>query len=155
MPTLIRTWGAPDADRLWAARHDVVEEEAAGHGHFTLQKGPFTHYERTVEADETGAVTERVDYRLAPLVLPPFSWLYRGALKRRPRHGDRPFWAPPDTPDARAATALGALCVLAVKIFVVRSGKGGQFLPYLGTLLFLLLAITWFTVAPDFLAGED
>ena len=51
--------------------------------------------------------------------------------------------------------ALGALAVLAVKIFVVRSGKGGQFLPYLGTLLFLLLAVTWFTVAPDFLAGED
>jgi hypothetical protein len=53
------------------------------------------------------------------------------------------------------AAAIGALCVLAIKIFVVRSGKGGQFLPYLGTLLFLLLAVTWFTVVPDFLAGED
>lgn len=53
------------------------------------------------------------------------------------------------------AAALGALGVLAVKIFVIRSGKGGQFLPYLGTVLFLLLAVTWFTVAPDFLAGED
>ena len=53
------------------------------------------------------------------------------------------------------AAAIGALCVLAIKIFVVRSGKGGQFLPYLGTALFVLLAITWFTVAPDFLAGED
>jgi Family of unknown function (DUF6529) len=51
--------------------------------------------------------------------------------------------------------AIGSLFVLAVKIAVVRSGKGGQFLPYLGTLLFLLLAVTWFTVAPDFLAGED
>jgi hypothetical protein len=51
--------------------------------------------------------------------------------------------------------ALGALTVLAVKIFVVRSGKGGQLLPYLGTLLFLLLAVTWFTVVPEFLAGED
>jgi hypothetical protein len=51
--------------------------------------------------------------------------------------------------------ALGALAVLATKIFVVRSGRGGQYLPYLGTLLFLLLAVTWFTVAPDFLAGED
>ena len=27
--------------------------------------------------------------------------------------------------------------------------------PYLGITLFLLLAVTWFTVAPDFLAGED
>jgi hypothetical protein len=51
--------------------------------------------------------------------------------------------------------AIGSLVVLGVKIAVVRSGKGGQFLPYLGTLLFLLLAVTWFTVAPDFLAGED
>ena len=51
--------------------------------------------------------------------------------------------------------AIGSLVVLAVKIAVVRSGRGGQFLPYLGTLLFLLLAVTWFTVAPDFLAGED
>ena len=51
--------------------------------------------------------------------------------------------------------AIGSLFVLGVKIAVVRSGKGGQFLPYLGTLLFLLLAVTWFTVAPDFLAGED
>lgn len=53
------------------------------------------------------------------------------------------------------AAAVGSLFVLGVKIAVVRSGKGGQFLPYLGTLLFLLLAVTWFTVAPDFLAGED
>ena len=34
-------------------------------------------------------------------------------------------------------------------------GQGRPVLPYLGTLLFLLLAVTWFTVAPDFLAGED
>jgi len=53
------------------------------------------------------------------------------------------------------AAAIGSLVVLGVKIAVVRSGKGGHFLPYLGTLLFLLLAVTWFTVAPDFLAGED
>ena len=51
--------------------------------------------------------------------------------------------------------AIGSLVVLGIKIAVVRSGKGGQLLPYLGTLLFLLLAVTWFTVVPDFLAGED
>ena len=45
--------------------------------------------------------------------------------------------------------------VLAIKVAVVRSGKGGQFLPYLGVTLFALLAVTWFTVAPDFLAGKD
>jgi hypothetical protein len=51
--------------------------------------------------------------------------------------------------------AIGALTVLAVKIAVVRSGVGGRFLPLLGVTLFTLLAVTWFTVAPDFLAGED
>jgi hypothetical protein len=50
---------------------------------------------------------------------------------------------------------IGALVVLAVKVFVVRSGKGGQLLPYLGVTLFALLAVTWLTVAPGFLAGED
>jgi len=48
-----------------------------------------------------------------------------------------------------------ALIVLAIKVAVVRSGVGSRFLPLLGVTLFTLLAITWFTVAPGFLAGED
>ena len=54
-----------------------------------------------------------------------------------------------------SAAGIGAVVVLAVKVAVVRSGVGSRFLPYLGTTLFALLALTWFTVAPDFLAGED
>ena len=50
---------------------------------------------------------------------------------------------------------IGALVVLAIKVAVVRTGVGGRWLPYLGVTLFTLLAVTWFTVAPDFLAGED
>lgn len=53
------------------------------------------------------------------------------------------------------AAGIGALAVLAVKVAVVRTGVGSRFLPYLGVTLFTLLAVTWFTVAPDFLAGED
>jgi hypothetical protein len=48
-----------------------------------------------------------------------------------------------------------ALIVLAIKIAVVRSGVGSRFLPLLGVTLFALLALTWFTVVPGFLAGED
>jgi hypothetical protein len=48
-----------------------------------------------------------------------------------------------------------AVVVLAVKVTVIRSGKGGRALPYLGIMLFALLAVTWLTVTPDFLAGED
>jgi hypothetical protein len=53
------------------------------------------------------------------------------------------------------AAGIGALAVLFVKVLVVRTGVGSRALPYLGVTLFLLLAVTWFTVTPDFLAGED
>ena len=42
-----------------------------------------------------------------------------------------------------------------LKITVVRTGVGSRFLPLIGVTLFALLALTWFTVTPDFLAGED
>ena len=54
-----------------------------------------------------------------------------------------------------SAAGIGALVVLAVKVAVLRSGVGGKFLPYLGVTLFALLAVTWLSVAPGFLAGED
>ena len=50
---------------------------------------------------------------------------------------------------------MAAAAVVAVKVAVVRTGKGGRALPYLGVTLFALLALTWGTVTPDFLAGED
>ena len=50
---------------------------------------------------------------------------------------------------------MAAVLVLAAKIAVIRSGRGGRFLPVLGITLFTLIAITWLTVTPDFLAGED
>jgi hypothetical protein len=53
------------------------------------------------------------------------------------------------------AAGIGAVAVLAIKVCVVRTGIGSRALPYLGVTLFLLLAVTWFTVTPDFLAGED
>ena len=52
-------------------------------------------------------------------------------------------------------SGAAAVFVLAIKVVVVRSGVGGRFLPVLGITLFTLLAISWFTVTPDFLAGED
>jgi hypothetical protein len=54
-----------------------------------------------------------------------------------------------------AAAGVGALAVLTIKVTVLRSGRGGRYLPVLGLSLFLLIAVTWFTVTPDFLAGED
>jgi MFS family permease len=126
MPRLTRCLaaGTPEAERSWAARDDVVIEEADGPGRFRASRSPFTTYERTVATDAGGDVTEVIDYRLAPLVWRlPFAPLYRHALRHPPRRRALPFWAPPETTDAITATAIGALCTLAV-VF-----------GYLGTLL--------------------
>jgi hypothetical protein len=50
---------------------------------------------------------------------------------------------------------VAAALVVALKVGVVRTGVGSRALPYLGVSLFALLAVTWLTVTPDFLAGED
>jgi hypothetical protein len=54
-----------------------------------------------------------------------------------------------------AVAGIAAVAVLALKVAVLRTGAGGRFLPVLGITLFVALAVTWFTVTPDFLAGED
>lgn len=118
--TLSRTWTREEAAaaKLDRPRDDVLTEQpapSAGIDHrFTLAAGPFLRYERRLHTGGDGSVREEIEHRLPPLVVPPFTWLYRAALRRRPRHGGRPFWAPPEPPDATAANALGGLCLLAV-----------------------------------------
>jgi MFS family permease len=126
MARLTRTLSSAEAAAadLWSPRDDVVVEEPPVDGRFVIAAGPFTTYERRLTTDADGTVTQVIDYRMAPLVwLFPFGLLYRRALARPPRRGTRPFWAPPETTDAIAATTIGAICTLAV-VF-----------GYLGTLL--------------------
>lgn len=105
-------------------RDDVVVEVSGAPGRFSAAAGPFHTYRRTVDPAPDGGVTEVIEYELAPLVWRfPFGLLYRRALRHAPPPGTRPFWAPPETADAVAATTIGALCTLAV-VF-----------GYLGTLL--------------------
>lgn len=52
---------------------------------------------------------------------------------------------------AHAVAAIGLLTVLAVKVAVVRSGRLGRLLPFLGLSVLLLFAVTWLTSAGDFL----
>lgn len=127
MPRVTRTL-APDQvaaiARAREARDDVIEEQPAGDGRFVATRAPFSRYERTLRSQPDGSVVEEIDYRVAPLVWRlPFGVLYGRALRHPPRRGSRPFWAPPEPIDATAATAIGALCTLAV-VF-----------GYLGTLL--------------------
>ncbi len=122
MPVLTRAVGPEEVAAARRPRDDVVVEVAAGPDRFTAAAGPFTHYERTLTAadpdadgDEPGALVETTDYRLAPMVWPvPFGSLYRKALARRRTDGGKPWWSPPEPPDAHAATSLGSLCALAL-----------------------------------------
>jgi MFS family permease len=101
---------------LRVPRTDVVIERPVGDGLFAAERGPFTDYERRLEPLDDGMVLETTRFRLAI----PFWWFvfvgpYRAALRRPPsRRGSRPWWAPPDPLDARAATVLGLLCLLAL-----------------------------------------
>ena len=123
MPVLTRTVPLEELERARRARHDVVVEAAVesptsvtgGRGlHFGAERGPFASYERSLVDDGT-ATTETITYELAPMVWPvPFARLYRRALARPDPRGAKPWWSAPETPDARAATALGALAFLAV-----------------------------------------
>lgn len=107
-----------------APRDDVVIEVSGAPGRFSAAAGPFHTYRRAVDPTPDGGVTELIEYELAPLVWRfPFGLLYRHALRTPLAPGTKPFWAPPETTDATAATTIGALCTLAV-VF-----------GYLGTLL--------------------
>lgn len=115
MPTLTRTVRSDVADRdgTWRPRHDLVEEVQVGPGRFEAVRGPMAFYERTVTAADD-MVTTVTRYRLAPSVFHvPIGLLFRSGL-RRPGRETSPWWAPSEVPDARAATAIGTLCALAV-----------------------------------------
>ncbi len=123
MPVLTRALQDDEIDLAQRPRHDVVVEVADRVDRFTAARGPFASYERTLTRTR-GGLTETITYELAPMVWPfPFAGLYRRALRQRGAQGGKPWWSPPETPDAQAATALGALCALAVV------------LGYIGTLL--------------------
>lgn len=115
MPVLTRTLQEDEVVLAHRPRNDVVLEVTAGDDRFTAAMGPFAHYERTLTPGGDGRLTETIDYRLAPMVWPfPFAGLYRKALLHRRADGGKPWWSPPETPDARAATAIGSLCALAL-----------------------------------------
>ncbi|MEQ1788400.1 MAG: MFS transporter, partial [Acidimicrobiales bacterium] len=112
MPVLTRTVPVDAFDAAAAPRNDVVVEAAHGDDRFIATSGPFARYERRLDRQPDGSALETIDYRLAPMVWPfPFAGLYRRALGV-PRA--RPWWSPPEPPDAHAATSLGSLCALAV-----------------------------------------
>ncbi len=106
----------PDETRVRRPRADVLDEVEVAPGRFEQARGPFVHYERHLADNGDGTLTETTEHRLAPMVVPPVSWLVHATIRRPAARAGRPFWAPPEAVDARAATTLGSLCVLAVAL---------------------------------------
>ncbi|MGI8664283.1 MAG: MFS transporter [Acidimicrobiales bacterium] len=93
----------------------MVVERSAGPDTWEATGGPFSRYERTLRPRADGTIDEAIDCALAV----PFWWILfwlpmRHALRHRPAPGRRPWWAPADPLDARAATVLGLLASLAL-----------------------------------------
>ncbi|MDQ6616167.1 MAG: MFS transporter [Actinomycetota bacterium] len=118
---------ATDVAPVLRPRDGLVLEAPAGDGAFTQQEGPFRHYRRTVTARPTPGepgvrVTQTVEFHLG---LPYFSALLglplRWALGRLRPERHRPWWAPPERLDRRAAEVLATVCALAVVIGFVGS----------------------------------
>ena len=113
MPVLTRTLPEAEIGPARQPRDDVVVEAADGSDRFTAPPGTVRPLRaqpahrpgrRRVRADRLRA---RADGVVVPL---------RGAVPPAPscRPAARPWWAPPESPDRHAATALGSLCTLAV-----------------------------------------
>lgn len=103
---------------LVAENAGAVEETEHARIHtFSLNKGPFRSYERTIvvndRGDGTAAVEQQVSFALAA---PYFGKLFlvpvRHEMAKLQVRRTSPFWAPNAVLDARAAATLGALALL-------------------------------------------
>ena len=104
-------------DEVRSPRHRFVLERAEEDGVYRAVEGPVHDYRRELSVDALPdgryRVRQVVEYRLA---VPYFGFLFapgaRGVLGRLVEARSTAWWAPPQRLDARAATALGALCAL-------------------------------------------
>ena len=113
--TLHQSWpaGTPEALDALVPRDDIVEEVAAATSGsattFTQHEGPFTTYQRSIDATPA-RVTQTIRYRI---IIPWFGWLFalplRNTLRHRPPQASRPWWSPPDRLSPRHVATLGLL----------------------------------------------
>ncbi|MDQ4133469.1 MAG: MFS transporter, partial [Actinomycetota bacterium] len=103
---------------LLRPRTDLLRERQVGDYEYEAAAGPFDAYRRTVTTTPLGdgrvELTQTVDFALA---IPYFSWLFVLPFKlglSRPGRSRPPWWAPPQVLDARAASVLGALGLVAI-----------------------------------------
>ena len=112
MTRIVNRFADPPTNLL-EPRDDVVHEVREPDGSFAADGGPFTAYRRVVDTDPQLTV-ETIEYSLA---VPYFGFLFGPLVRRALRArgiGQVPWWAPPERLDARASTALGVLCAVAL-----------------------------------------
>ncbi|MGH9211623.1 MAG: MFS transporter [Acidimicrobiales bacterium] len=111
-------------------RNDIVGERVAastsppGRVRFVQADGPFVRYERVVEPGDVDPrdPTRRLVHETIEFELPTGTWrflMHRPislTLRRNPRDGRMPWWAPTQRPDPRAATVLGLLATLSLTL---------------------------------------
>jgi MFS family permease len=91
---------------------------------FVQADGPFQRYERCIDVGgrDPRDPTRREVHEVIDFELPPGTWrflIHRAVartLRRPPRAGKMPWWAPSQRPDPRAATVLGLLATLSLTL---------------------------------------
>ena len=106
-------------NQLLTPRNDaLLKEQSVDGSTFSILKGPFTFYERTVEVTPSSSgihVTETFTYQIsAPIWRILLGLPIRRFLKRTESSNDKLWWAPPEIFDSDTTKALSLLCIAAV-----------------------------------------
>ncbi|MBJ69169.1 MAG: hypothetical protein CL463_04625 [Acidimicrobiaceae bacterium] len=107
------------ARQLLIPRNDaLLQEKAIDDSNFSLAKGPFVFYERSVEVAPSPSgiyVTETFTYKIAsPVWRLLLGFPIRRFLKRGGAPEENLWWAPPEIFDSDTARTLSLLCIAAV-----------------------------------------
>lgn len=108
-----------ELNKVLTARDDTfLSEYEIQAGEFTLDEGPFDHYERSIEVSTCSdgfEVTESFCYTIAsPCWQGLLHFPIKKALKKRSHSGNSFWWAPPTRFDSRTSRKVSFLCVAAV-----------------------------------------
>ncbi len=125
-------------------RQDLLVERSTGPDSWTVERGPFRHYERRLTVsdpvDGRYEITERTDYKLALPVWWPYLWLpMRLALADGRRTPRRRWWWPREVVSRETATLISHL------------GTVGMMAGYMG----VLIGQTITFASSDFGVGDD
>ena len=96
---------------LRSPRTDIVLERSEGPDLWTLERGPFSSYRRTVTvADDGASVTERTEFKLAiPMWWPYLILLFKRALANTDREPRRRWWWPKEVVSADTSRLIGTV----------------------------------------------